>query len=78
MMGDTHFSNEELASIYDYLAGNISQAQLAREIGKTRTNTYYYIGRAVQYWVKHGVLRFTAVEKPEDLGGKDIIETPYG
>lgn len=71
-MTGTRFTNDELASIYDYLNGNISQAQLSREIGRTRTNTYYYIGRAVQYWVRQGTLRFTKVTSAEDLGGKDV------
>lgn len=67
----TKLTNDELASIYDYLNGQISQAQLSKEIGRTRTNTYYYIGRAVQYWLKVGVLKFTKVSDPNDLGGKD-------
>lgn len=71
-MSDTKFSNDELASIYDYLNGQISQAQMAKEIGRTRTNSYYYVGRAVQYWLKQGTLRFTKVSAQEDLGGKDI------
>lgn len=71
-MTNTHFTNDELASIYDYLNGQISQAQLSREVGRSRTNTYYYIGRAVQYWIRKGVIKFNNVTKPEDLGGKDV------
>lgn len=66
------FTNDELASIYDYLHGHISQAQLAREVKRTRTNIYYYIGRAMEYWVERGVLTFATIKKPEDLGGNDI------
>jgi hypothetical protein len=70
-MVDTHFTNDELASIFDYLKGNITQAQLCKEIGRARTNTYYYIGRAVHYWIQMGVLQFNSIEKPEELGGYD-------
>ncbi len=69
---DTHFTNDELASIYDYVQGNITQAQLTREVKRTRTNTYYYLGRAMDYWLRNGVLQFTAIEKQEDLGGSDM------
>ncbi len=62
-------TNDELVSIYDYLMGHISQAQLAKEIKRTRTNTYYYIGRAADYWIQNGVLSFSTIRKPEDLGG---------
>lgn len=71
-MTDTHFTNDELASIYDYLKGNITQNQLCKEIGRARTNTYYYIGRAVHYWVQRGVLQFNNVEAQQDLGGSDV------
>lgn len=71
-MVETHFTNDELASIFDYLQGNITQAQLCKEIGRARTNTYYYIGRAVHYWVATGVLHFTNVEDQKDLGGYDV------
>lgn len=69
---EAHFTNDELASIYDYLNGQITQAQMAREVGRTRTNAYYYVGRAVQYWIKNGTLRFVKITEPEDLGGKDV------
>lgn len=72
LKNDTHFTNDELASIFDYLQGHITQAKLSREIGRTRTNTYYYVGRAVQYWLGRGTLKFDGVLRPEDLGGKDI------
>lgn len=65
-------TNDELVSIYDYLMGHISQAQLAKEMKRSRTNTYYYIGRAADYWIQTGVLKFTTIRKPEDLGGKPI------
>lgn len=70
--GKAHFTNEELASIYDYIHGTINQAQLARELGRGRTNTYYYIGRAVSYWLEIGVLKFNNVQQPEDLGGSNL------
>lgn len=68
----TNLTNDELASIYDYLNGQITQAQLSKEIGRTRTNTYYYLGRAVQYWLGNGTLKFSKVTTPEELGGRDI------
>lgn len=67
-------TNDELASIYDYLKGNISQQQLARELNRARTNTYYYIGRAVDYWLQIGILRFSNVTAQEELGGKEKDE----
>lgn len=76
-MTATHFTNDELASIFDYLNGHITQAQLSREIKRSRTNTYYYIGRAVQYWVTQGILKFENVKRPEDLGGKEEDSEVY-
>lgn len=70
----THFTNDELASIYDYLKGNISQQELAKELKRARTNTYYYIGRAVQYWLANGTMQFRGVKAQEDLGGHDVDE----
>lgn len=67
-----HLTNDELASIYDYLNGFITQAEMARELGKTRTNTYYYIGRAVDYWLRTGVLKFEKIEDTKELGGSDV------
>jgi hypothetical protein len=67
-----HLTNDELASIYDFLNGHITQVQLAKELKRSRTNTYYYIGRAVDYWLKTGVVKFDQVNKPEDLGGIDV------
>lgn len=67
-------NNDELASIYDYLMGNINQVQLAKEVKRIRTNTYYYIGRACAYWLKIGILRFRKIEKQEDLGGENSDE----
>jgi len=75
MADTTTLTNDELASIYDYLRGNITQAQLAKEIGKIRTNTYYYLGRAVKYWLQTGTLRFDGVKSQADLGGCDIEPT---
>jgi hypothetical protein len=66
---DVALTNDELASIYDYLQGNISQQQLSKELKRTRTNTYYYIGRAVHYWLSIGVVQFNNVTSQEELGG---------
>lgn len=73
-MGDivNHLTNDELASIYDYLNGHITQGQLAKELGRTRTNTYYYIGRAVDYWLRVGVVSFVDIKEPKELGGVDV------
>lgn len=72
MADSTHLTNDELASIYDYLKGNISQIQLSQELNRSRTNTYYYLGRATHYWIKTGILKFDGVQSPEDLGGEDV------
>lgn len=69
MARDVNLTNDELASIWDYLKGNISQQQLGLELKRTRTNTYYYVGRAVHYWLSIGVLQFTNVTSQEELGG---------
>lgn len=66
---DINLTNDELASIWDYLRGNITQQQLARELRRARTNTYYYVGRAVHYWLSIGVLQFTNVTDQAELGG---------
>lgn len=66
---DIALTNDELASVYDYLQGNISQQQLSAELKRARTNTYYYIGRAVHYWIGIGILQFNNVTSQEELGG---------
>lgn len=66
---DVALTNDELASIYDYLQGNISQQQLSKELRRSRTNTYYYIGRALRYWLSVGVVVFNNVTSQEELGG---------
>lgn len=66
---DVALTNDELASIYDYLRGNISQQQLGQELRRSRTNTYYYIGRAVHYWLSTGVVQFNSITSQEELGG---------
>lgn len=66
---DIALTNDELASIYDYLQGNISQQQLSKELKRARTNTYYYVGRAVHYWLGMGVIQFTNITDQEELGG---------
>lgn len=67
---DVNLTNDELASIWDYLRGNITQQQLTSELRRTRTNTYYYVGRAVHYWLGIGVLQFTNVTDQRELGGR--------
>jgi len=67
-----HLTNDELASIYDYMKGNIDQKQLEKEMHRARTNTYYYIGRAVHYWLNKGIIRFNPIHSQEDLGGSDL------
>jgi len=71
-MAKTNFTNDELASIFDYLQGHISQAQLCREIARARTNTYYYVGQALAYWLKIGVIQFTDIKDAKQLGGKEF------
>ena len=71
---DVTLTNDELASIYDYLRGNISHRRLTAELKKARTNSYFYIGRAVDYWLQVGILQFASITKQEQLGGKDIDE----
>lgn len=67
----THFRNKELRAIYQYLQEDITQEELARRIGKTRTNTYYYIGRAAHYWINTGMLKWRpAIKGTYDLGGR--------
>lgn len=68
----TQLTNDELASIYDYLNGQITQAQLCKEVRRARTNTYYYVGRAAHYWIERGVLEFKPISEPEELGGADV------
>lgn len=65
----SRLNNAELASIYDYLTGAISHAQLVKEVKRMRTNTYYYVGRACDEWISMGILKFERVTRPEDLGG---------
>jgi hypothetical protein len=69
-----HFTNDEFASIYDYLQGHISKGRLGVEIKKSRTNTYYYLGRAFEYWLSIGVVQFANITDQKELGGKDVEE----
>lgn len=71
---DIKLTNDELASIWDYLRGNITQQQLSLELRRSRTNTYYYVGRAVRYWLVKGVLKFSNVTTQEELGGMEEEE----
>lgn len=67
----TKLSNAQLVAVYLCLQGDISHTELAERLGKTRTNSYYYIGRAVAYWLRTGVLRFKLDITPVDLGGNE-------
>ncbi len=69
---DIQLTNNDMASIYDYLHGSITQEQLGKELNVTRTNTYYYIGRAMAYWLKTNRMQFINITSQSDLGGKEI------
>lgn len=68
----TKLTNAQLLAVYQCLKGDISHTELAQALGKTRTNAYYYIGRAAAYWLRTGVLKFKAKLTAADLGGADI------
>lgn len=69
----TRLTNKELSAVYDFLNGAITQVALAHELGKTRTNTYYYIGVACRYWLSCGILKFNGdIKKRRDVGGSDV------
>lgn len=72
MTNKTHLKNEELILVYNYLHQKIDGPELAVGLGHSRTNLYYYIGRAVHFWLKIGVLRFRRIKNTNELGGKDI------
>ncbi len=71
-MRNIQMKNKDLVLIYKYLKGRITRYQLADDLGRTRTNTYYYIGRAAAYWLRKGILRFRTVKDDKDLGGWDV------
>lgn len=56
--GTNRLAALELRAVYRYLCADISQKQLSDRLKRTRTNTYYYIGRAVHYWVLDGTLEW--------------------
>jgi hypothetical protein len=64
--------NKELQLIYLYLVNKLTRAELSDQLGRTRTNTYYYVGRAAHYWIRIGVLKLRKIKGSEELGGKDI------
>lgn len=74
----THMKNEDLKWIYKFLRGEISQMDLSKKVGRTRTNTYYYIGRAVHYWVQNGVIDLKDVKRSRQLGGDDVRSKKNG
>ncbi len=71
---DTKMSDEELTTIYSYLRDDISRRQLTQQLQRTRTNTYYYVGRACHYWIKKGILRFKRVKDTAELGTGSEVE----
>ncbi len=64
--------NKELHAIYLYLTNKITRVELSERLGRTKTNGYYYIGRAVHYWLHTGILKFHRIQDNEKLGGRDI------
>lgn len=64
--------NKELVLIYQYLTNKIDRGELADKLNRTRTNTYYYIGRAVSFWLKKGILKFKKIKHTDELGGRDL------
>lgn len=72
LFSGTNFKNKDLVLIYYYLTNQIDRAELVAGLGRTRTNTYYYVGRAVSYWLKKGVLKFKKIKDTDELGGRDI------
>jgi uncharacterized protein YehS (DUF1456 family) len=68
-----NLKNKDLVVIYSYLKGQITREEMAIRLKRTRTNTYYYIGMAVHYWLKKGVLRFKRIADDSELGGRDIL-----
>jgi hypothetical protein len=64
--------NSELELIYRYLTHRLTRVELADQLGRTRTNTYYYIGRAMHYWMSTGLVRLKRAKSVQDLGGKDL------
>lgn len=64
--------NKELTLIYSYLINKIDRSELVDGLGRTRTNTYYYVGRAVTYWLKRGILKFKKIKDTTELGGRDL------
>lgn len=68
----TNLTNEELVIIYNYLTRKIDRDELSAQLKKTRTNTYYYIGRAAFYWIRLGILKFRVIKDSRELGGDDV------
>lgn len=65
-------TNEELSLVHKYLMDKISRQELSAALGRTRTNTYYYIGRAMFYWFTTGILVFKDIKRKRELGGSDL------
>lgn len=65
----TKMTNKELRLVYQYLTGVITRQELSEQLGRSRTNSYYYIGRATWYWVHIGVLQFKPIKRSTELGG---------
>lgn len=64
--------NKDLVLIYQYLHQQIDTRELMTGINRSRTNVYYYIGRAVAFWLKTGVIQFKKISNKKQLGGRDL------
>ncbi len=64
--------NKDMVIVYRYLTGKIDREEMTKQLHRTRTNTYYYIGRATHYWLKKGVLKFKRISDDRELGGTDL------
>lgn len=61
----------DLEAVYDFLMDKITRQELAERIGHSRTTLYYYVARAMTYWLRTGRLKFdNEVKDAEGLGGR--------
>lgn len=72
MRRHANLKNYQLKLVYDYLHNEIDRGEMAEQFGRSRTNMYYYIGRAMHYWLKIKVVKFRKVKDPKELGGEDV------
>ena len=64
--------NKDMVIVHRYLTGKIDREEMAKQLHRTRTNAYYYIGRCAHYWLKKGILKFKRVSDDRELGGTDL------